>query len=77
MIGTDPSPSAIITPIVPQGSSQGDRQRGDIAVHDVDQTTEQMVRSVLAYAENRLRMNPVPFDKGMLPADSCTNTSTG
>src|SRR5215207_1135202 len=38
-------------------------------MHEVDQTTEQMVRSVLAYAENRLRMNPVPLDKGMLPAD--------
>jgi len=33
-------------------------------MHQVDQTTEQMVRSVLAYAENRLRMNPVPLDKG-------------
>jgi aromatic-L-amino-acid/L-tryptophan decarboxylase len=32
-------------------------------VHEVDQTTEQMVRSVLAYAENRLRMNPVPLDR--------------
>src|SRR5689334_22478624 len=38
-------------------------------MHEVDQTTEQMVRSVLAYAENRLRMNPVPLDKGVLPAD--------
>src|SRR4051812_16547946 len=28
-----------------------------------------MVRSVLAYAENRLRMNPVPLDKGSLSAD--------
>src|ERR1700741_2272061 len=28
-----------------------------------------MVRSVLAYAENRLRMNPVPLDKGTLEAD--------
>ncbi len=37
-------------------------------MHDIDQTTEQMVRSVLAYAENRLRMNPVPLDRGMLPA---------
>jgi aromatic-L-amino-acid decarboxylase len=37
-------------------------------MHEVDQTTEQMVRSVLAYAENRLRMDPVPLDKGMLPA---------
>src|ERR1700712_4476541 len=35
-----------------------------IPMHDVDQTTEQMVRSVLAYAENRLRMDPVPLDKG-------------
>jgi hypothetical protein len=25
-------------------------------MHEVDQTTEQLVRSVLAYAENRLRM---------------------
>ena len=38
-------------------------------MHDVDQTTEQMVRSVLAYAENRLRMNPVPLDKGVLSAE--------
>ena len=37
-------------------------------MHEVDQTTEQMVRSVLAYAENRLRMNPVPLDRGILPA---------
>ena len=33
-------------------------------MHQVDQTTEQMVRSVLAYAQNRLRMDPVPLDKG-------------
>src|SRR6188768_1237740 len=33
-------------------------------MHQVDQTTEQMVRSVLAYAENRLRMDPVPLDRG-------------
>src|SRR5690242_15886331 len=38
-------------------------------MHEVDETTEQMVRSVLAYAENRLRMNPVPLDKGVLPAE--------
>ena len=37
-------------------------------MHEVDQTTEQMVRSVLAYAENRLRMDPVPLDIGTLPA---------
>jgi glutamate/tyrosine decarboxylase-like PLP-dependent enzyme len=38
-------------------------------MHDVDQTTDQMVRSLLAYAENRLRMDPVPLDKGsMSPA---------
>ena len=36
-------------------------------MHQVDQTTEQMVRSVLAYAENRLRMDPVPLDKGTQP----------
>jgi len=33
-------------------------------MHSVDSTTEQMIRSVLAYAENRLRLNPVPLDKG-------------
>lgn len=33
-------------------------------MHEVDQSTEQMVRSVLAYAENRLRMDPVPLDRG-------------
>ena len=38
-------------------------------MHEVDETTEQMVRSVLAYAENRLRMNPVPLDKGVLSAE--------
>jgi aromatic-L-amino-acid/L-tryptophan decarboxylase len=37
-------------------------------MHEVDQKTEMMVRSVLAYAENRLRMDPVPLDKGKLPA---------
>jgi len=37
-------------------------------MHEVDQTTEQMVRSVLAYAENRLRMDPVPLDKATLSA---------
>src|SRR5215207_1192738 len=34
------------------------------AMHSVDATTEQMIRSVLAYAENRLRLNPVPLDQG-------------
>ena len=33
-------------------------------MHSVDSTTEQMIRSVLAYAENRLRLNPVPLDEG-------------
>src|ERR1700690_4643160 len=33
-------------------------------MHSVDATTEQMVRSVLAYAENRLRLDPVPLDRG-------------
>jgi glutamate/tyrosine decarboxylase-like PLP-dependent enzyme len=31
-------------------------------MHTVDPTTEQMIRSVLAYAENRLRLDPVPLD---------------
>ena len=33
-------------------------------MHSVDSTTEQMIRSVLAFAENRLRLDPVPLDKG-------------
>jgi aromatic-L-amino-acid/L-tryptophan decarboxylase len=33
-------------------------------MHSVDATTEQMIRSVLAYAENRLRLDPVPLDRG-------------
>src|SRR5215510_7298499 len=33
-------------------------------MHSVDTTTEQMIRSVLAYAENRLRLDPVPLDGG-------------
>jgi aromatic-L-amino-acid/L-tryptophan decarboxylase len=33
-------------------------------MHSVDATTESMIRSVLAYAENRLRLNPVPLDRG-------------
>jgi len=32
-------------------------------MHSVDPTTESMIRSVLAYAENRLRLDPVPLDK--------------
>jgi len=32
-------------------------------MHTVDLTTEQMIRSVLAYAENRLRLDPVPLDE--------------
>jgi len=37
-------------------------------MHQVDQTTDQMVRSVLAHAENRLRMDPVPLDRATLTA---------
>jgi aromatic-L-amino-acid/L-tryptophan decarboxylase len=33
-------------------------------MHSVDSTTEMMIRSVLAYAENRLRLDPVPLDAG-------------
>ena len=33
-------------------------------MHNVDPTTESMIRSVLAYAENRLRLDPVPLDQG-------------
>src|SRR5580692_10896188 len=33
-------------------------------MHSVNATTESMIRSVLAYAENRLRLDPVPLDQG-------------
>ena len=33
-------------------------------MHTVDAATEQMIRSVLAYAEQRLRLDPVPLDGG-------------
>src|SRR6266516_1416900 len=33
-------------------------------MHNVDPTTESMIRSVLAYAENRLRLDPVPMHQG-------------
>jgi aromatic-L-amino-acid decarboxylase len=38
------------------------RRRYVPSMHSVDRTTEQMIRSVLAYAENRLRLDPVPLD---------------
>ena len=38
-------------------------------MHSVNQTTDAMVRSVLAYAENRLRMSPVPLDRGTRSPD--------
>jgi aromatic-L-amino-acid decarboxylase len=40
------------------------------AMHRVNAVTDQMIRSVLAYAENRLRLDPVPLDGGPRdPAD--------
>jgi glutamate/tyrosine decarboxylase-like PLP-dependent enzyme len=33
-------------------------------MHSVDPTTDKMIRSVLAYAESRLRLDPVPLDGG-------------
>ncbi len=46
-------------------------------MHTVDQTTEQMVRSVLAYAENRLRMDPVPLDKATLTPCAALRAARG
>jgi aromatic-L-amino-acid decarboxylase len=33
-------------------------------MHGIDSTTEKMIRAVLGYAEDRLRLDPVPLDKG-------------
>jgi aromatic-L-amino-acid decarboxylase len=39
-------------------------------MHEINPTSERMVSSVLAYAENRLKLNPVPLDKARLsPTD--------
>src|SRR3954447_7977035 len=46
-------------------------------MHDVDPTTEQMIRSVLAYAENRLRLNPVPLDGLPRPPDDLATATRG
>ena len=46
-------------------------------MHEVDQATDQMVRSVLAYAENRLRMNPVPLDRASVPTDKLYDRLSG
>jgi glutamate/tyrosine decarboxylase-like PLP-dependent enzyme len=46
-------------------------------MHDVDATTEQMIRSVLAYAENRLRLDPVPLDGVPRAADDLATMTRG
>jgi glutamate/tyrosine decarboxylase-like PLP-dependent enzyme len=46
-------------------------------MHDVDATTEQMIRSVLAYAENRLRLNPVPLDGVPRPPEDLATVTRG
>ncbi len=33
-------------------------------MHGIDSVTEKMIRAVLGYAEDRLRLDPVPLDKG-------------
>ncbi len=44
-------------------------------MHSVNADTEMMIRSVLAYAENRLRLDPVPLDQGSRdPAELATIT---
>ncbi len=37
-------------------------------MHGIDDVTERMIRAVLGYAQDRLRLDPVPLDKG--PRDS-------
>ena len=46
-------------------------------MHNVDPTTESMIRSVLAYAENRLRLDPVPLDGGSRDAAELDAALTG
>ena len=46
-------------------------------MHSVDPTTEMMIRSVLAYAENRLRLDPVPLDGCHPDADAMTAVLDG
>ena len=46
-------------------------------MHSVDPTTEMMIRSVLAYAENRLRLDPVPLDGCHPDAEAMTAALDG
>ena len=46
-------------------------------MHSVDPTTEMMIRSVLAYAENRLRLDPVPLDGCHPDAEAMTAVLDG
>ena len=46
-------------------------------MHTVDATTEAMIRSVLALAENRLRLDPVPLDQGAVPATELDQVTRG
>jgi glutamate/tyrosine decarboxylase-like PLP-dependent enzyme len=46
-------------------------------MHSVDPTTEMMIRSVLAYAENRLRLDPVPLDGCHSDAEAMTAVLDG
>src|ERR1051326_6833725 len=55
---------------MPRSLRRGWRRLYVSAMHSVDPTTESMIRSVLAYAENRLRLDPVPLDRGSIdPAE--------
>jgi aromatic-L-amino-acid decarboxylase len=38
-------------------------------MHTIDERINRMMRTVLALAENRLRLDPVPLDRGTRSAD--------
>jgi aromatic-L-amino-acid/L-tryptophan decarboxylase len=46
-------------------------------MHTVDAVTDAMIRSVLALAENRLRLDPVPLDHGSVPAADLAAVTSG
>jgi hypothetical protein len=50
--------------LIRSSQRDGDRESRVPTVHTIDVISERMLRCVLAYMENRLRLDPVPLDSG-------------
>src|SRR6478672_11275346 len=58
------SRNAVMSPVAGQPTLAS----ATTSMHRFDARSEHLLRSVLSYAENRLRMDPVPLDRGELSA---------